>query len=859
MIKHNLTAVNEQNAYVADNNTTTSDCQQLKETKRTLQDQINLEKDMRDGGIERYRRQVDSAKEKGCEAVLKPQQELMAQFIIPVAAGIKEYVESIKKSNCGKRAKTVYPYLDAMLSQKIKYETMALYSLKALFNRISQKEIKLAHCAFEVGSILNDEYNVTKFREANKGLDFKIRSDLKDRNITSPRFHAITVNKTAKWSKGQTELETWSKAHLVQIGGMMIDTICQKTGVISTKIRRERRKTISEIEISTALISWLNKTHAKCELFSPLKMPLLIQPKPWTSFSEGGYHSGLIRNNLVRRMQNVAGIYDRANIPEVYAAINNVQDTAWHVNSFVLDIMNTAFDEDRNLFDLPVNIEEIEIPRFEGDWDALSNENKRKHAQQRVIAYDKRKVMTSKAIKLKSIVNTANKFKDEQEFFFAWNLDSRGRCYPIADSLSPQGDDTSKALLLFAEGKELGSEEAICHHLVHGANLFGYDKCSLQERVDWAKDNYVEIRKSGQDPYSSNFWLEADKPWQFIAWCREYYLMSDVSEKDGEDTLIFYEDFVSHLPIAMDGSCNGIQHFSAMLRDERGGKAVNLLPSDKPNDIYMEVCNEVIRRVNSSTEDLAYKWRGDLIDRGLCKPPTMTKPYGVTGFGVVEQVISHYHKQLEKGKVYNFDGNGRAECKFIAGHIEKALGTVVSSADDVMKYLQDVSKVTVEQGEQVCWTVPTGFPVLQSYKKQQTKDINTCLAGKRFRIKLSEDLDEIDKRKNITGVAPNFVHSFDAAHMMKTVNACVRSKISSFMLVHDSYATHACDYAEMARICRDEFVTLYKDKNVLEQFKQEQINPDWSEETLQEIEGIKVPQFGNLDLDQVKQSDYFFA
>ena len=39
----------------------------------------------------------------------------------------------------------------------------------------------------------------------------------------------------------------------------------------------------------------------------------------------------------------------------------------------------------------------------------------------------------------------------------------------------------------------------------------------------------------------------------------------------------------------MDGSCNGLQNFSAMLRDEVGGKAVNLIPSDKPQDVYMEV------------------------------------------------------------------------------------------------------------------------------------------------------------------------------------------------------------------------------------------------------------------------------
>lgn len=47
--------------------------------------------------------------------------------------------------------------------------------------------------------------------------------------------------------------------------------------------------------------------------------------------------------------------------------------------------------------------------------------------------------------------------------------------------------------------------------------------------------------------------------------------------------------YMSHLPVHMDGSCNGLQHYAALGRDEAGGKAVNLLPSDKPQDVY-KVC-----------------------------------------------------------------------------------------------------------------------------------------------------------------------------------------------------------------------------------------------------------------------------
>lgn len=42
------------------------------------------------------------------------------------------------------------------------------------------------------------------------------------------------------------------------------------------------------------------------------------------------------------------------------------------------------------------------------------------------------------------------------------------------------------------------------------------------------------------------------------------------------------EEYVSHLPIHQDGSCNGLQHYAALGRDEIGAKSVNLAPCPAP-------------------------------------------------------------------------------------------------------------------------------------------------------------------------------------------------------------------------------------------------------------------------------------
>jgi DNA-directed RNA polymerase len=91
----------------------------------------------------------------------------------------------------------------------------------------------------------------------------------------------------------------------------------------------------------------------------------------------------------------------------------------------------------------------------------------------------------------------------------------------------------------------------------------------------------------------------------------------------------------------MDGTCNGLQNFSAILRDEVGGKAVNLLPADKPNDIYTDVAELVIKRVEEDAmggNEIAAGWIGR-VTRKVTKRPVMTLAYGASRYGFAKMVF----------------------------------------------------------------------------------------------------------------------------------------------------------------------------------------------------------------------------
>lgn len=49
----------------------------------------------------------------------------------------------------------------------------------------------------------------------------------------------------------------------------------------------------------------------------------------------------------------------------------------------------------------------------------------------------------------------------------------------------------------------------------------------------------------------------------------------------------------------LPGSCNGLQHYAALGLDAIGGAQVNLVPSNKPQDVYTGVCDVVKQKVGS--------------------------------------------------------------------------------------------------------------------------------------------------------------------------------------------------------------------------------------------------------------------
>jgi DNA-directed RNA polymerase len=449
-----------------------------------------------------------------------------------------------------------------------------------------------------------------------------------------------------------------------------------------------------------------------------------------------------------------------------------------------------------------------------------------------------------------------DRFKDEDRFYFPHNLDFRGRAYPVPILLQPQGTDVVKGLIRFADGKPLG-EDGEYWLAIHGANCFGVDKVSFTARRDWVEQHWRMIQAVALDPLGFRWWANADNPWCFLAFCFEWANR-------------FTEGFVSHLAVALDGSCNGLQHFSAMLRDPIGGRAVNLIDSEEPQDIYQrvaDVATEKLRLIACTTAEddpfqkegqptphdrqrWAYGWTQFGLNRKITKRPVMVLPYGGTPRSCLKYVQEAVDTRIKEGQEQNFGEELKKATGYLSMTVWDSIGDVVVAARQAMDWLQGVARTLSKENRSLSWRTPSGFVAHQEIRNMKQRQVKTKLHGTVIRPAIYEETDDLNASKQATSVSPNFVHSLDAAALFLTVHRLSKDGIKHFAMIHDSYGTHACDATALANALRSEFVGMYEG-DVLNGFL------DMLD--LTDIELEPRPSMGTLDIKEVLNSRYFFA
>ena len=400
-------------------------------------------------------------------------------------------------------------------------------------------------------------------------------------------------------------------------------------------------------------------------------------------------------------------------------------------------------------------------------------------------------------------------------FRFPHKLDSRGRDCVDMGGLSPQGCDLAKSLLL-SHYKEVLTKKG---YEALNETLLGYS-----EVPEWTESDHI---LHATDPLKNDSWKQADKPYSYLAGCFQLKEYLDDPKKP-----------VSVM-IPLDGKCNGLQHWSAMMKSDTIVARIGMSKDQESLDLYMYGAGEVKRVVRIKLKPHC--------TRKALKNPLMTVSYGATR----ASVHKHFVDLLGKGTEANLSAS---EIKELTDATMSMLKNMMPEILEGMKFFKTCAGIINKEAStaEIIWPTYDRAMARQVYDEGIQRVLTVQLPDKNtVAVTYREFLGNspmINKSKS--AIAPNIIHGMDATHLRMVASKLKELKIPC-VFIHDSFSVHVNHRDTLYEIITETFIELYSRDNM------KKIKVFW--ETYYSVELPEVPEKGNYDIESLRESTTFFS
>lgn len=670
--------------------------------------------------------------------------------------------------------------------------------------------------------------------------------EFEDRKLNTERHRSRKMASRILGSAGQWMTDQ-QKARLGSIGlAILVDAGIL---VMPTSVRNVARRVWVKPEYIEEITGFDNRDVSP--VWHRQESRMYCPPDPYTDIMDGGYLSPhrkartpLINIAGIRKddRERVSAVFTAKNMPEVFSAVNYLQSTAFRIHKPTRDAILRVWASGGGVLGVPTTRfrEPPQYPfppdhkRTEADEETFKNWKRSK-----AIWHEAHDVWRGNLREVHALLKATRDV--DRDIYFPVFSDTRGRLY-YRGIPNPQGTDMSKGHLHFSDKRPLG-KDGLFWLKVHIANSYGFDKERMYDRAKWTEENWSAIEaaldrpEDRPDAFGDSPWCMFSAAWEL----REAYRSGDP------------ESYRTGVPVGMDATCSGLQHFSAMLRDEQGGHLVNLtngLGYGPKQDIYSYVAARTMESLEreclsepSERRTRAEWWLRKGITRAMAKRPVMTFCYSATARSAGEHIFQCLIEDFAKtGDSWREKGEGFRDCLFLGNLLFEEVKKAFPAAAAAMQWLREL--VASVGDSKVVYTSPTGFEVQQDTREQRIVRVMARSRGIDF--KMLKDTNRINSRGQKNSVSPNFVHSMDSAHLVKTVNR-MAERGNMMAAVHDCFYTHACSVSEMNTMLREEFVKMYSGNALLD--LRNAVNPEFTEP----------PKQGTLDMSKVLESEFFFS
>tara|TARA_S200002703_G_scaffold4693_2_gene5829 strand:- start:22596 stop:24941 length:2346 start_codon:yes stop_codon:yes gene_type:complete len=703
------------------------------------------------------------------------------------------------------------------------FEVIAWITLQAVIDNISET-IPLSFVLGKLGANLETEHLARLLKAEHSEAYQEARNKALKAGKWGIRSHIRNAIFERSKSVG---LPAWNIDHRDHFSEWCLNVLRHHTGMVTIHGEGSRK----EVSPTPELKDWIAAHIEKEQYFRPVFMPRVDPPKDWTGMRDGGFTSSHWQPAIVRH-RNDCGDIGFDDVGETATgAVNKLQSVKWRINQPMMEMLEWAFKSDMEIGKLPRSTLHDMSKVSNDQFYAMTKPQRDEHVRSRKRLHQANDRIASKRYAALSSIGQCRLVKD-QTIYFPMTMDYRGRMY--MRPTSPQGVDYMRCLFEFQEGKKLDNM-GIEWLAVHGANLWGERGCKWT-RVDWIRRHEEQIVRCAENPYDMKWWHEAKKPWCFLAFCNDW---KGVVEKG--------TDHISHLPVQMDGSCNGAQILSLLLGDTTLASQCNVLPSkdQEPQDIYAAALEDTLDLL-CEHEDVLLRdsWFKVGLDRDAIKGVVMNIPNGQSEYAAVESLVEYYDKYVDAGGNDFFGVGRRKACTQLAALIYQACDKIMGNVNLLRGRLELLVEVLHgESSDPIKWKSPSGFTVSQKFIDETGHYIETLYNGERHRLASYYDCNDINVEKAKRAIMPNLIHSHDAAIAHKVV---MQAGLDSIATIHDCYMTHASDARHL-------------NETILQVVHDTYVGKDWLQDLGNQV-GFPLPDIeGRGDLSGVLDSEYMFS
>jgi DNA-directed RNA polymerase len=776
-------------------------------TTEQLARQLQRELDARSEAIKRLRERTRMAEERQYASSTVYGSAFINKGLELITNEISDKLHRVSQGWVQEKAQAVLPIKDCDPA------VLALITAKGVIDILGVRRIeRLTYQAAttHIGTLVYHQIMLDQFCNKHPDLFNKTRLHIHDHKGYSykvQRYRAVM-------RRNDVEPLRWPASVRHLVGGWLLNRLAESTGWVATRMTAKGpNDRVTYLTYQPEFIEAREALLAQAEAFAGCMWPMLCEPNDWTKDFKGGYLTNdlrkltrLIRTRIPRRCLLLQD-------SKALVMLNLLQKVPYRINHRVLELANFCMEHRITVGKFRAEEPTPPPPKPE-PWETASEEDKLSYRRMRTEIEDQNSALAQKNYRTTEALYVANKYKKDT-FWIPWSFDFRGRVYPIPTSLSPQGTDFDKSLIYFMEEGPV-NEWWLAFQV---ATTYGLDKAPMNERITWVNNNHEFLSRIADDPEGTiSEWSTVEEPWCFIAAVLEY-----------DQCVIKGTKKTSGLPVSVDATCSGLQHLSALALDRTAAEMVNVVPTDKPSDGYKIVAEKA--------KEILPKHLHNHITRKVTKRTVMTTPYGVTENSARDYIRQELKGiELEKGELQ----------KIVKAIYRYGVRKVFDGPCRSMEFIQKVAGERIKSGATTLeWVTPSGFPVVQEYRRNEAETINTKLLGQRVRCELLKDWEErtIDLQKAKTAASPNLIHSLDAA----LLHLVFAEWDAPFTVIHDCVLGRSCDMDDMGSAIRDKFVEIYS----------QPVLKDWS--TQLGVDFDESVMLNTLDINDVQQSAYFFC